>query len=121
MEETDHETAPDRAPKKYWPFLKTVFKLLVAAGALYWVSRQVDLGEVGSALLGSDFLFLALAFLFYVCSQVIASSRLNGHFQAIGLQLTERYNFRLFLLGLFYNLFLPGGIGGDGYKLYFLR
>ena len=52
---------------------------------------------------------------------MIASSRLNGHFRASGLLLTEKYNFGLFLLGLFYNLFLPGGIGGDGYKLYFLR
>lgn len=25
------------------------------------------------------------------------------------------------MLGMFYNLFLPGGIGGDGYKVYYLK
>jgi uncharacterized membrane protein YbhN (UPF0104 family) len=30
-------------------------------------------------------------------------------------------NFKLYLLGMFYNLFLPGGIGGDGYKIYFIK
>ena len=28
---------------------------------------------------------------------------------------------KLYLLGMYYNLFLPGGIGGDGYKIYYLN
>lgn len=28
---------------------------------------------------------------------------------------------RLYYVGMFYNLFLPGGIGGDGYKVYWLQ
>jgi len=35
--------------------------------------------------------------------------------------LDPRFNFRLYLLGIFYNLLLPGGIGGDGYKIYLLH
>src|SRR5690606_835422 len=30
-------------------------------------------------------------------------------------------NFKLYGIGMFYNLFLPGGIGGDGYKVYLLN
>lgn len=30
-------------------------------------------------------------------------------------------NIKLFWLGMFYNLFLPGGIGGDGYKVYIIH
>jgi len=30
-------------------------------------------------------------------------------------------NLQLYFLGMFYNLFLPGGIGGDGYKVYYLH
>ena len=29
-------------------------------------------------------------------------------------------NIKLYWLGLFYNLFLPGGVGGDGFKVYLL-
>src|SRR5690606_1154971 len=121
MNQMDTDATPDPASRKYWRHLKTIFKFAVTGGALYWVSRQVDPAEVREALRGADMLLLALAFVSNLVAQVIAASRLNGHFRAIGLRLSEKFNFRLYLLGLFYNLFLPGGIGGDGYKLYFLR
>ncbi len=47
--------------------------------------------------------------------------RLNIYFSAIDLKLKEKTNLQLYLLGMFYNLFLPGGIGGDGYKIYLLQ
>ncbi len=111
--------------------------------ALYWVFSKVESDyreqamesvKAGSdefplsfwqfikqAIMGSNPLFLVLAFVAYCCSILIGSSRLNGFFKGVGLELSERYNFKLYLLGLFYNLFLPGGVGGDGYKIYFLR
>ena len=69
----------------------------------------------------SDPLFFILAFIAFFLSQVITSTRLNGIFKGVGLFISENYNFKLYLLGMFYNLFLPGGIGGDGYKIFFLR
>ena len=36
----------------------------------------------------------------------------------LGLNWTIALQARLYLLGMFYNLFLPGGIGGDGYKAF---
>ena len=107
--------------KTGWSIIKNIFKLVVTLGALYWVSRKIALDELKDALQGANPLFLALAFCSYCFSQLLASSRLNGFFKGIGLQLTERYNFRLYQLGLLYNFFLPGGIGGDGYKIYFLK
>ena len=41
--------------------------------------------------------------------------------KSINLNLNTRFNFRLYLLGIFYNFLLPGGIGGDGYKIYLLK
>lgn len=35
--------------------------------------------------------------------------------------MSEGENIRLYLLGMFYNLFLPGGIGGDAYKVWLLH
>jgi uncharacterized membrane protein YbhN (UPF0104 family) len=35
--------------------------------------------------------------------------------------MNARTNLKLYWLGMYYNLFLPGGIGGDGYKIYFLK
>lgn len=39
----------------------------------------------------------------------------------MGVALSANYNLRLYYVGMFYNLFLPGGIGGDGYKVIHLR
>src|SRR5690606_19345065 len=65
--------------------------------------------------------FLFLALITFVLSQIISASRLNTFFKGIGLKISEVYNFKVYLLGMFYNLFLPGGIGGDGYKIFLLR
>jgi len=126
-----------------WRIMKTVLKVCITAVALYWVFSKVEADYreqameniragsdeyplsfwqfIGQTIASSNPVFLFLAFVAYGCSVVIASSRLNGFFKGVGLVLSERYNFKLYLLGLFYNLFLPGGVGGDGYKIYFLR
>ncbi|KGE14043.1 lysylphosphatidylglycerol synthase transmembrane domain-containing protein [Sphingobacterium deserti] len=107
--------------QKYWSILKNIFKVIITVGALFWVSQKISFKDLGNALQDCNVLYLLLALLSYVCSQIIASSRLNSFLSVIGLNLSERYNFRLYQLGLLYNFFLPGGIGGDGYKIYFLK
>ncbi len=109
------------AKEKLWKFTKLLLKLAFTAGSLYLVFSKVSFKDLGQAFVDSDPLFFFLAFCIFACSQFLASTRLNNFFQAIGLNITNFYNFKLYLLGMFYNLFLPGGIGGDGYKIYFLR
>lgn len=99
----------------------TIIKVMITIGALYWLSTKFPFLEFKVALLKSNPFYLILAMVCYIVSQLIASSRLNTFFSVIGLKLTERYNFKLYQLGLLYNFFLPGGIGGDGYKVYFLK
>jgi len=110
-----------KKPKNKWRWLKLFLKILVTSAALYWVFTKVDFVQLSEALATANYLYLFFALVAYLCSQIIASSRLYGYFQAINLPVGEVYNFKLYLLGLFYNLFLPGGIVGDGYKFYFLR
>ena len=109
------------AKKKLWTALKLFLKLAVTGGALFWVSQNVDTVDFKEAFSRTTPGFFVLAYLCYVASQLVASSRLNSFFKGIGLQLSELYNFKLYLLGMFYNQFLPGGVGGDGYKIYLLR
>ena len=106
---------------KIWEIIKNIFKVLITVAALYWVSTKISFKELTEVLKNSNPLYLFFALLAYIGSILVASSRLNSFFKAIGLQLTERYNFRLYQLGLLYNFFLPGGIGGDGYKIFFLK
>lgn len=65
--------------------------------------------------------FLSLAVLLFALSKVSSAFRLNVYFRNINLHISEWENLKLAWLGMFYNLFLPGGIGGDGYKVYLLH
>ena len=61
-----------------------------------------------------------MALFFYTGSQFVGASRLNCLFRKIDLQISTKENLKLYWLGLFYNLFLPGGVGGDGFKIFLL-
>jgi glycosyltransferase 2 family protein len=101
--------------------LKTLLKFAVTAAALYFVVRKIEVSEVIALYRQANIWFLLLAFLAFTLSKLISAFRLNVYFTAIDIKLKERTNVELYLLGMFYNLFLPGGIGGDGYKIYLLQ
>lgn len=104
-----------------WKNLKNIGKVIITLVALYWLSTKISWLSVKDALVTSNYYLLFAALITYSSSVLIGSSRLNIFFQSIGLNLTERYNLRLYQIGLLYNFFLPGGIGGDGYKIFFLK
>lgn len=106
---------------KSWTYAKNAFKIFLTGAAIYWVSQKISLDELKIALKECNVFYIFLALLAYGLSQLIASSRLKSFLQVIGLNISERDNFRLYQVGLLYNFFLPGGIGGDGYKIYFLK
>jgi len=98
-----------------------LLKIAVSLVLVYFVFTKVDFGEVWSILRKSRPDFLGLALLFFVGSKVLSAFRLNLYFHQLGIPLTQNSNLKLYLLGMFYNLFLPGGIGGDAYKGYLIR
>ena len=101
--------------------LKTILKFAVSGGALYIVFRNIDWELTRSILLSAKIGWLILATFFFIASKAVSSYRLNIYFKAIDLTLAQKYNLRLYWIGMFYNLFLPGGIGGDGFKVYLLN
>ena len=109
------------AKKKYWNIIKLLLKLGFTVLLIYLVFQKIDIRQVKSVFLQSEPGFIVAAWLCYFISQVVSSWRLLGFLHCIGLEPGFGFNFRLYMLGMFYNVFLPGGIGGDGYKIYILR
>lgn len=89
--------------------------------ALFLVFRKIDTTHLLRVAQTIQFIWLIPAVLLFVGSKVATALRLNLYFKNIGLHISERQNWQLYLIGMFYNLFLPGGIGGDGYKVYLLN
>lgn len=106
---------------KLWKISKLLLKLVFTVASLCLVFTKVSFADLKEAFVGSNPIYFVIAFCVFVVSQILASIRLNYFFQGTNLFISNLYNLRLYLLGMFYNLFLPGGIGGDGYKIYFLR
>ena len=99
----------------------TALKFLFSALLLYLVFTRIPFSEVWGVLKSSRPAYLLTALFFFVVSKIFSAYRLNRYFFQIGVPLTHRSNLKLYLLGMFYNLFLPGGIGGDAYKGYLLH
>jgi uncharacterized protein (TIRG00374 family) len=58
---------------------------------------------------------------FFLASQILSVKRLDFYLKANSFNLSFRSNLELYFLGMFYNFFIPGGIGGDAYKVYILN
>src|SRR5438874_4643749 len=101
-------------------WLKLLIKIVITAACLWYVSTKIDLRQLTQTFLHANWFFLVAAVILYMISKVIAALRLNIYFKNINIHLSQISNLKLYWLGLFYNLFLPGSIGGDAYKVIFL-
>ena len=99
----------------------TLLKIGISAALLYFIFTKIPFSEVLTIVRKSQPLFVFGALLLFVVSKIIAAFRVNLYFHEIGVPLTQKSNLKLSLLGMFYNLFLPGGIGGDAYKGYYIK
>lgn len=100
---------------------KTLFlavKLAVSATALYIVFSRIDVREFALMVAKINPLYFALAAFSYVVAQLVSTVRwkllLPGHFRF-------RRLFSLYMIGSFFNSFLPSVIGGDAIKAYYLN
>ena len=107
--------------KKFRKILSTALKIGVSVVLLYLVFHKVPFAEVWELIKNSHLLFLGFALIAFVFSQIISSQRLLMYFYAHEFRLKTRHNWKLYLVGMFYNFFIPGGIGGDAYKVYLLN
>lgn len=101
--------------------VKFFIKLLLTATAIYIIYTKIDIKKLKDIIADADILYLFLAFIFFNLSKIVGSIRLNRYFRETKIKLSELKALRLYYIGMFYNLFLPTGLGGDGYKIYILN
>ena len=101
--------------------LVTALKIIISVVLLYFVFTKIAFEDVLNTVKKTHPIYLSIAVIFFILSKGIASFRINLYFHQLQVYLTQISNLKLYLLGMFYNLFLPGGIGGDAYKGYIIR
>ena len=98
-----------------------LLKFAVSVGAIWWVISKISIKEVLGVFSTANYYYLLIAFILLVISFIFSAFRQNLSFRNTGAHISQSLNIKLFWLGMFYNLFLPGGIGGDGYKVYLVN
>jgi glycosyltransferase 2 family protein len=98
-----------------------LLKLGVSVSALWWVIHNISFKEVIAVVATSNIFYLGIALFFLIISFIFSAFRQNLSLRITGAHLTQMLNIKLLWLGMYYNLFLPGGIGGDGYKVYIIH
>lgn len=101
--------------------LSTFIKIAISVFLLYFVFTKISIDETLDTIRGVNPYFLVLSILFFMLSQWISAKRLLIIFHEVGYNLSTKSNNILYLIGMFYNFFIPGGIGGDAYKIYILN
>jgi hypothetical protein len=101
--------------------IQALVKLAVTGAAFYYVFQQLDSGEILNSLRSLSAIHWLAAIALYLASQWLSAVRLNLYLDSVRAKLLPTYNFLLYLIGMAYNFFLPGGIGGDGYKIIILK
>lgn len=100
--------------------IKLLLKIAVTILCFWYISRKIDFTKAKEAVLQADWWWLFLSVVAFAFSKFLASFRLNIYFKNINIHLSQKQNLKLYWLGMFYNLFLPGAISGDAYKVILL-
>jgi uncharacterized protein (TIRG00374 family) len=94
-------------------YISYLLRFIVAGGALYLAFRGENFSDVVDVLLGLNLWIFAGAMCIYIISQLIFVTRWSLLLRAQSIKISFWSAFRLHLLGLFYNNCLPGSVGGD--------
>jgi glycosyltransferase 2 family protein len=99
--------------------VKTILKLAFAAALIFWMVREDALNLETFSKLASPLLVLLLATLIFL-QIFINNYRWLTLMRGQGFEASIGYTLPLSLIGMFFNFAMPGGVGGDVMKGFYL-
>ena len=93
-----------------------IFQIIVTVFFIYYTLSKIGLNKILEVIKSADLLFILIASIAYFLSQIISSGRLWFILKENNLIISSKENIKLHMVGIFYNFFIPGGVGGDAYK-----
>lgn len=99
---------------------KLVLKILVSVVLLGFLLRYTGIENILTKLSKANLWYIPVGIIVYLIGQLISSYRWKFLSAALGFKLSLREFYDYYLIGMFFNLFLPGAIGGDMLRMYYL-
>jgi uncharacterized membrane protein YbhN (UPF0104 family) len=95
-------------------------KIGVSAGLLAFFLSKLDFSHFWETLSGADLGYVSLAMVAYLVGQVISAVRWTVLSRPLGFNMGLSGMTAYYFIGMFFNLFAPGTVGGDLSKIYYL-
>ncbi len=104
--------------KKY---LLLIVKYAVALAMLAWILSQANLEDMRDLYRRLAAWEILAAFVFFNLGQCFSSERMRYYYRHAGFAMPRGFAVRLTYASMFYNIVIPGGIGGDAYRVALLK
>jgi uncharacterized membrane protein YbhN (UPF0104 family) len=97
-----------------------LLKVILSVGILGYLLSQVSLASFWKALLDARHTYIILAFLLYISGQILSAYKWELLARTLGFRRRFKRFVAYYFIGMFFNLFFLGSIGGDVAKAYLL-
>jgi hypothetical protein len=95
-------------------------KLSFISLAFYLIFSKIDGPRLLTCLVTANLPLVILAFIVQNLSMLGSSLRSRYYLQCYQVNISKSFAIAYYYIGILFNVVLPGGIGGDGYKVYLL-
>jgi hypothetical protein len=99
----------------------TVLKIAVSIGLYIWIFSKIDVAHLWDILRKAEFIYFLAAILVYFSIQGLSAYRWHLLLRPLDLKAPYSKLLQFYLLGMFFNNFMPTGIGGDVFRVYYLN
>jgi len=106
--------------KKNKPALILCLKLLVSSGLLTYFFTRIHVERFLGTLLAANFYYITAALFVYLVAQGVSAVRWTLLVRPLGFRTSFHDLVLYYLIGMFFNLFAPGTVGGDVSRVYYL-
>lgn len=106
--------------KRVKPIIIFLLKLLVSAGLLGYFLSRVHPERFLTTFANAKFSYIGLAMVVYLVTQGVSAVRWATLARPLGIKTPFKDLLRYYLVGMFFNLFAPGTVGGDVSRVYYL-
>ncbi|MFX0198337.1 MAG: lysylphosphatidylglycerol synthase domain-containing protein, partial [Candidatus Hodarchaeota archaeon] len=94
-------------------------KVLVGLALISLILLRMDAHQLRHLLQSGNYVFLTIALAFFALSNIIGIARLHALIRNLSVKIYDTT--RVFLVSLFVGNFLPTSIGGDFYRIFYIK
>jgi uncharacterized membrane protein YbhN (UPF0104 family) len=106
--------------KKAKPLIILLLKVVVSGGLLAYLLSRIHPERFLQTFATAKFSYIGLAMLVYLVTQGFSAVRWTALARPLGIKTPFKAMLRYYLIGMFFNLFAPGTVGGDVSRVYYL-